>query len=364
VKVLILSKALLVRTYRQKLTELSRLGVEVVAVVPQDWREPGAKQRFEPDDSNCYELIRSPLRFSGRFHLHYYPALPRLVRGSRPDLLHLDEEPFNLATYLGMRASRAAHVPFLFFSWQNLLHRYPPPFSAMESSVYRSAAHALAGSLDAASVLRHKGYVGPLSIVPQFGVDADLFRPGPKDGNRFTVGFLNRLTPGKAPLLALKAFSSLPEDARLRVIGDGPLRSRLEAEIERHALSPRVSLETRIPSSQMPDVMRNLDVVLLPSITTRRWKEQFGRVLIEAMASGVPVVGSDSGEIPRVIGDAGLVVPEGDVDALGNALRRLYDDRNLARRLAESGRRRVLEHFTHDRVARLTHEAYVAALAR
>jgi glycosyltransferase involved in cell wall biosynthesis len=114
----------------------------------------------------------------------------------------------------------------------------------------------------------------------------------------------------------------------------------------------------------MPDLIRSLDVLILPSVTTPKWKEQFGRVLIEGMACGVPVVGSTSGEIPRVIGDAGIVVPEGDIDALAAAMRKLYDDGELRAQLSSRGRRRVLNQFTHTRIAEKTFDAYAEALAR
>lgn len=361
-RVLIVSKALVNRAYRQKLVELARLGVEVIAVVPPEWREGGTSQRLEPGGDG-YELLVTTMRWNGHFHLHHYPELPDLIRRRRPDLVHVDEEPYNLATYLGVTAAFRAGIPALFFSWQNLYRRYPPPFSMLERAVYRRVDHALAGSPEVAGVLRRKGYRKCLSVVPQFGVDPDVFRPALLPGAGFTVGFLNRLIPGKAPLLALEAFSRLPDDCRLRVVGDGPLRERLEAEIKRLGLTKRVAVQRRLPSSQIPDVIRSCDVVVLPSITTPHWKEQFGRVLIEAMACGVPVVGSDSGEIPRVVGDAGLIVPEGDSETLSAALRRLHADADLRAVLGERGRRRVLDNFTHARVARLTLDAYSQTLA-
>jgi glycosyltransferase involved in cell wall biosynthesis len=104
-------------------------------------------------------------------------------------------------------------------------------------------------------------------------------------------------------------------------------------------------------------------VLALPSLTTTSWKEQFGRVLQEAMACGIPVVGSDSGEIPHVIGDAGLVTPEGDAAALRDALRRLMDDAHLRHDLGHRGRARVLERFTHARVAAATVEVYRRVMA-
>jgi glycosyltransferase involved in cell wall biosynthesis len=108
----------------------------------------------------------------------------------------------------------------------------------------------------------------------------------------------------------------------------------------------------------MPDVMRTFDVLVGPSLTTARWKEQFGRMLVEAMACGVPVIGSDSGEIPRVIDACGLVVPEGDAAALRLALEQLQGDRTLRGRLGRAGRQRVLEHFTQEAVAVRTVDAY------
>jgi len=96
----------------------------------------------------------------------------------------------------------------------------------------------------------------------------------------------------------------------------------------------------------------------LPSRTRPNWEEQFGRVLTEAMACGSPVVGSTCGEIPQVIGDAGLIFPEGDVDALRAALLRLQRDDELRRDLAARGRARILAHYTQKQIAAETVAVY------
>jgi glycosyltransferase involved in cell wall biosynthesis len=162
-------------------------------------------------------------------------------------------------------------------------------------------------------------------------------------------------------MLVLQAMQSLPSDARLLIVGEGPLRQRIEEEIACRGLGGRVTVQPRVPSSQVPDVLRRLHAVVLPSLTTPRWKEQFGRVLVESMACGIPVVGSSSGEIPHVVGDAGLIVPEGDAGALAHALQRLHDDTQLRQELRARGRERVLERFTNARVAEMTHAVYVKA---
>jgi glycosyltransferase involved in cell wall biosynthesis len=361
-KVLVVSKALVSEMYRKKLTAMAALGAQVVAVVPPSWREGGGEQHLEPGATDGYELVVSPLRWNGHFHLHYYAQLPEILDRVRPDLLYMDEEPYNLATLFGVRAAARRRIPSLFFTWQNLLWRLPLPARMVERAVYRRVAWAIAGTEEAASVLHARGFGGGISVAPQFGVDAELFAPGPPPQGPFTIGFFNRLIAAKGPMETLAAFVRLPSDTCLRVIGDGPLRAELEREIERRELGGRVNISGRIASTRMPDTIRSVHVVVLPSLMTRRWKEQFGRILVEAMACGVPVVGSDSGEIPRVIGDAGLVTPEGDVEALREALLLLYGDPELRQRLGDAGRRRVLERYTNDRVAQLTLAACEAAL--
>jgi glycosyltransferase involved in cell wall biosynthesis len=107
----------------------------------------------------------------------------------------------------------------------------------------------------------------------------------------------------------------------------------------------------------VPEYFHKLDLMVIPTQTTKRIREQFGRVIVEAMASGVPVIGSTCGAIPEVIGDAGLVVPEGDAGALADALRRMLSDENLRERLATEGLARV-EHYSWERVAEKTYALY------
>src|SRR4029453_5360863 len=112
-----------------------------------------------------------PLRFNGNFHWHYYPTLGRELARLRPDIVHLDEEPYNLATWLGLRAARHVGAVGTFFTWQNLLRSYPPPFCWFEQANYRLTPVAIAGNQEAGTVLRRKGFAGRIDVIPQFGVD-------------------------------------------------------------------------------------------------------------------------------------------------------------------------------------------------
>jgi glycosyltransferase involved in cell wall biosynthesis len=123
-------------------------------------------------------------------------------------------------------------------------------------------------------------------------------------------------------------------------------------------LADRISWLDELHSGDMPAFYHSLDALVLPSLSRRNWVEQFGRVLIEAMACGTPVVGSQSGEIPGVIGDAGLTFPEGDSAALAQHLYRLQHDPRLWADLTHRGRRRVEAQFTQHLVASRTVQVY------
>jgi glycosyltransferase involved in cell wall biosynthesis len=367
VKVLVVSKILVVAAYRRKLDELAaRPEIErLVAVTPPEWREPGGRTlRFEPmTELARYEMRVEPIRFNGSYHLFYWPTLGRVIRQVQPDLIHLDEEPYNLATFHGVRHAARAGIPLVFFTWQNLLRRYPPPFSWFEQRVFKRTAHAIAGSGEALEVLHRKGYRGDASVIPQFGVDPEMFSPSTVPPPQPpTIGFIARLVEEKGVLVLLDALGRLPGEWRLHVIGVGPLEAHAKRKAASLGIADRVIWERGVPSTQVPERLRTFSVLVQPSLTRRHWKEQFGRALMEAMACGVPVVGSSSGEIPQVLGDAGLTVPEGDPVALRNALARLLGDCALRADLGRRCRARVLACFTHARIADQTIRAYEAAL--
>lgn len=364
-KVLYVSKALVSAAYRDKLGELDRL-VDVAAVVPRRW---GAA---EPESSppGLPEPRRVPAVLHGHNHLHLYPGASHWLDAEAPDLVHIDEEPYSLVTLQLARLCRRRRIPCLFFAWQNLRRRLPPPFPWVRSAVFRAVDGGIAGTDAAAGILRAEGYDGPVAVIPQFGVDPERFRPDPGAARRvrtrqgippdaFVVGYGGRLVPEKGVDVLVRAFARLPPapsgtEPWLVVLGDGPDADRLTREAYRVGVGGRTRFLGAVASTRVPEVLAALDVVVLPSVGTHSWAEQFGRILAEAMACGVPVVGSRCGEIPEVIGPAGDLVDRGDPQQLAAALERLLLDRNLRARRRAAGRARVLERFTQARVAERT----------
>ncbi len=382
-RVLMISKACVVGAYQRKLEEIAACpGIELTLAVPAAWRDERGVLRLERAHTQGYQLVVEPLIFNGSFHFHFYPRLGRLLAEPKPDVVHMDEEPYNFATWHAFRLARRHSSKLLFFSWQNLLRHYPFPFNYLEREVLRSAHAAIVGNQEAVDVWRAKGYTGPISVIPQFGVDPEIFRSkdeggrmnAPREGkpstfhlppssfiphpSSFIVGYAGRLVSQKGIDLLLRAVAQLPSPARVHLVGSGPERVRLQRLATELGLQDRLQIDALIPSTQMPNYFAGLDCLVLPSRTQPTWKEQFGRVLIEAMACGVPVIGSTCGEIPNVIGEAGLTFPEEDVAALASHLRRLQAAPAEREALGARGRARVLEHYTHRQIAQKTVEIY------
>ncbi len=359
-KAVMVSKALVVGAYQRKAEEIARLGVDLTVLIPPLWRDRRGDQAAEMAHMAGYELKVIPLRMNGNYHLHFYPTLAAELRKISPDVVHFDEEPYNLATWLGLGAARRVGAVGTFFTWQNLHRTYPPPFRWLEQSNYGRAPIAIAGNQDASDVLRAKGYRGQIEVIPQFGVDPEIFTPRSSQfaPRPFTIGYAGGLIEEKGLDTLIRACAGLRGNWSLRLVGGGDQLDTLRALAVQMGVAERVQMGERLTSTEMPDFYRSLDALALPSRTRPNWKEQFGRVLIEAMACEVPVVGSDSGEIPHVIGAGGLVFAEGDADQLRQHLQGLMDDPTLARNLGRTGRQRVLTQYTMGMVASRTVDVY------
>ncbi len=376
-----LSKACVVGAYQRKLEEIAAYdNIELTVAVPPEWKDERGILKLEKIYTRGYRLVTQPILFNGNFHLHFYPRFEALVREVLPDVIHIDEEPYNFATFHALRLAQKYHARSLFFSWQNLNRRYPFPFNAIETYVLNHTDYAICGNHDSVEVWRSKGYTGKIKVIPQFGVDTELFSPNPKSQisksqlptsnlqpptsnlqspiSNYTIGYAGRLVREKGVHILLRAFARLNDHSRLKILGSGPQHDSLENLARDLNVRDRVEFLNWIPSTETPDFSRSIDVFVLPSLTQSNWKEQFGRALIENMSCGVPVIGSTCGEIPNVIGDAGLIVKEGDDLELANALIRLRDDIDLRNDLAQRGRERVLEKFTQKRIAEETVRVY------
>ncbi len=367
-RVLMISKACVTQSYRTKLEYLNQLDpeFEVGLVVPPSW----GNLNFEPRTTDGdYPLYLSPVLLNGHNHFHVYPELKSIIRRYRPQLLHIDEEHYSMATYQATHIAERLHIPSLFFTWQNIYKNYPWPFSSMETYVLTHATAAIAGNQEAKEIIRKKGFHHSIWVIPQFGTDTNLYYPRDKAAikktwnleHRFVIGYVGRLVQEKGLddlWQAARPLLKQHSDILLLLAGQGPWADIIRQRAEAEHLADQLRILPWVETRRMPEVMNGLDVLVLPSHTTPRWKEQFGRVLTEAMASAVAVVGSSSGEIPHVIQDGGIVVAEKSPTALLKALTSLYDSPGLRADLGKFGRQRVLDDYSQEIIARNTLKIY------
>lgn len=266
-------------------------------------------------------------------------GLRQLIADVHPDVLDIHEEPVSLAARQWLTAA-PPDLPVVMYTAQNIDKRYPPPFSWFERDAFRSVAAFYPCSRQAASVLRGKGFGGPIEVLP-LGYDETVFHEGTQshDDEEIVLALVARLVPEKGVDDAVRVLARVNarRPARLVVSGRGPEEGRARALAASLGVADRLELRPWQHAPALANVYRTAHVVLVPSQPTRTWVEQFGRVIVEAQACGAVVAGYASGAIPEVAGDGGVLVATGDVDALGSAVLSLVSDRDEFVRLRGVG---------------------------
>lgn len=333
-----------VDAWRARERELRKLGHEVHLLAAERWDEGGSDVRLEPRPGEDVAPVQTVGRHPALFVYDPRPIWRAL--GEQWDVIDIHEEPFALATaeILALRKLRRNEAPYVLYSAQNLEKRYPAPFRWLERCALQGAAGVQVCNAEAGRIVQQKGFPGQPRVIP-LGVDVDHFtvssRP-PASGASVHVGYVGRLAPHKGVDLLLEAVAQQSE-LTLAVAGGGPQEQELRGRAEHQDLAGRVHWLGGVTQDDLPSVYASLDVLAIPSRTTPGWVEQFGRVAVEAMASGVPVVASGSGALPGVIGEAGILVPEGDPAALAKTLLRVGRDTELHTELRERGVKRAHE---------------------
>ena len=359
---------------QQRAQQLGRLAdVDLQVVAPERWYEYGRWREAEYPVDPTYRFEAMPVRLPwtgpAQWYLHHYPDLGKMLRRFRPEVIDLWEEAWGLvsAQTCWLRNRLLPGAKIVSETEANIPRTHPPPFRQFRAYTLRNTDHAIARQSEGIGVLRAKGYSGPVEVIGN-AVDAELFRPMDRPACKralgldgFTVGYVGRLIEAKGLLDIVEALAAVPEPATLVFVGSGPYQDTLQRRVVELGLTARVRFLPPRRMEELPAVMNALDALLLVSRTTATWKEQFGRVIIEAHACEVPVIGSDSGAIPEVVGRGGLIVREGNAAELAAAIRQCLLHPARARELGRIGRQQVDALYTWQRVAERTRDVYLAA---
>lgn len=349
-------------TNQMPYAQMRRHGWEPYIVTPATWRNDYASEAFEHEVLGGLEgrVIGRRTALTGRIQRHVYLTdVARLIRQVRPAAAFIEEEPTSMPALQWGWALQRARVPWGVQADETLDRRHPAPARWIRRWCLANAAYVATRSPGAAELTRgfHDAVATPL--IPHHVPPWSVLPRQPRE--RFVVGYAGRFVAEKGLDVLVDAVSGLA-DVTLRLVGNGPLRDELRARAARGAVD--LQIDTTVTPEHMAAAYASFDVLVLPSRSTPTWEEQFGRVLVEAMWCGVPVVGSNTGEIPWVIASTGggIVVPEGDVTTLREMLRRLRDTPALCNQLAAQGRHNAQARFSVEAVARDLDAALVAAL--
>jgi len=313
---------------------------------------------LEPEPAGSpLRVVSLNARWSRWIHVFHYHARPLrlLIRQNEFDLVHAWEEPFVYAGYQIARSLAGLPVPFSFWTAQNLQKHLPPPFRSFECATLARAQGWIACGRLVYDTMRKRGYPAERGRILTLAVDATVFKP--LDESQRTsvqgrlglrppvIGYTGRLTRDKGLHILMQAMEQVGGERpwSLLLLGGGPLERNILDWAKARGWGERVRIMLA-KHDEVPAYLGAMDLLVAPSQTTWHWKEQFGRMLIEAFACGVPVIGSDSGEIPYVIGDAGRVVAEKDVVGWAAAIVELLDSPGQRADLAQRGLSRCQEY--------------------
>ncbi len=341
-------------------------GWKISLIIPDQWKDefgntleggtwPGLKAKID----------KVPVWKNGHIVLHVYKRnWSNFLRKNRFDAIYVHNEPYALAAAQICRANaRTIRAPFGFYSAQNIFKQYPPPFRWLERMVYKESAYAFPITEAVEEVLLAKRFRGVSTVCP-LPLDPAIYRPRgteedrrliPRAEGEVVIGYVGRIVEPKGLRTLAAALPSLRDlPWKLVVIGKGDFEETFRQLLADGGVSDRVAFLGFVPHEETPRYLSAFDTLVVPSETQPNWKEQFGRVITEAMACETPVVGSSSGEIPNLIGksNGGLVFPERDPVEFAKALRQILTDKDLRQKLGEDGRKWVEREVSLSAVAK------------
>lgn len=388
-RILVASHTYIVDLNCEKLRSLTRLNpnIEVTIVVPQRWQPGGVQNKIiesQPKIANNFRVIPiSNFSQNNQALLTFGIDLISLLQKFRPDIIQVEQGSKSLgyAQFITLNRLLNLQAKNVFFTWWNLPYTPKFPISWLEAYNLKNTDGLIAGNQDGVDVLKERGYRGKYTVLPQLGVDEVLFSPGKQpdlarslgiESDEFVIGFIGRFVEEKGILTLIKAVNKLTGKWKLLLLGRGILKDKIVSEATAAGISDRLMIVESVPHDQVVNYINLMNTLVLPSEITYRvktltavgWKEQFGHVLIEAMACQVPVIGSDSGEIPFVIADTGLIFPEKDGEALAKSIQILLDNPSFAQELGQRGYQRVMTNYTNKALAQKQLDFYQQLLPR
>jgi glycosyltransferase involved in cell wall biosynthesis len=351
---------------------------------------------------HCLEEYTNPIPYP--FHslviFSFMTGYNHHLFGLENDLKHYDianvEEVFNGYTFQAITAKKKHDIKVVVNVWENIPFRPActlPDFIPVDmiapklldnirarSEVINQADLFIAITERAQQALILEGVSKHKIKVVPMGIDLNTFKPELKNQDllsklglredEFIILFIGRLVREKGIYDLLYAAKIIAEDKELNnknirfvLVGDGPEKNRLRQQIQKLELSHKILLVGNYPYSEIPKLYNLANIFVLPSLSTRWWQEQFGMVIVEAFASGIPVISTFSGSLPEVVDDAGILIQPNDPFSLYQSIKKLIQNEPLRLEFKEKGIKRARDKYDRAKVAQQLNECYQEILS-
>lgn len=340
----VLWQSLVVSSYRSFFNALAaRKRYRIALVSPEKFLELGMQDvacaPFAPPfksgnrDYPCFVLPTLRPKIQVVWFKGLGRAMKQFFQGQNaPRVFVCMAEPYSVTALLAWITARLClgrHVIFITFTLQNIRKDFVFPLRWLQNFIFKQSTSILVLGKEQEDVLRAQGYHGAIIPFPLW-YDSTLFSLGPSQAPRtLTIGFAGGLTEAKGILDFLEAAERVAKDQpiAIKIAGGGALENMVRQACER-LRNQHVDIHCvgSLPAEAMPDFYRSIDIFVIPSRTMPNWKEQFGRVIVEARACGVVALGSNSGAIPEVIADDTRIFRERDAKDMERVIR-LWVDR-------------------------------------
>ncbi|MFQ5706401.1 MAG: glycosyltransferase family 4 protein [bacterium] len=348
---------------------VERTGVRVLVCLCNWQRENEVDEQFWQVRVSVCQFLRALFYFLSRLHLEFFCFLlstkakiglrltVRLVYFAYVSLLndinHIHAHFAATATTVAKGISKLTGLPYSFTAHAYDLFKTSVDRRDFEEKIVWAEFVRTVSQfhLNYINSINGKAATSKIKVL-SYGVDTACFRPRQVEREpQFTILTVANLVPKKGLSVLIEACAILSTQVsnwKAIVVGDGPLRASLERQIDQWQLAKRIALPGAVAHSELCAIYNSCDVFVLPCVKTADGdRDGLPNVLLEAMATGKPVISTPVAGIPELItdGKTGLLVPENNARALSNAIVWLMRNPNKAQEIAQEGRTRVLEEF-------------------
>lgn len=357
-KIVIIGHTYVVAANQIKINLLAQKKLELLLIVPSVWKHRNdlfadlqAKPVFP---YTTFSVKTVPVFRSGHIASYLFSPIPLLwaIQSFKPDIIYVEQEVYSLVAGQASLIAKILNKRLIIFGWENHEKSLYLVQRLCKKITLKTASTVICGNQKGAMLVRKWGFKSQINIIPQLGVDPNTFSLHNKPPKVIkTIGYVGRLVHEKGVDVLFNALSLLQKDFlqfKVLICGDGLYIDYLKKMAEEINISQYINWQLAVLHDKVPEIMSQIDILVLPSRSIPSWKEQFGLVLAQAMSMGIPVIGSDCGAIPEVIGKDELIFHEEDYRSLASLLKKMIMDENYYQKISRYGVLRSRQNFTND----------------